>query len=105
MCLGGGAPPPPPFCSDFAVIATWIYCILWFFAQDACKRVAYIAMAHFMPASEKEKLTFARRHSAEYLDDANKKDPNLLPNETDLAAHAKEVAKAQRVAANGPGAA
>jgi hypothetical protein len=87
--------------SDGAAAGTWVYCILWWFVQDAAKMLTYEVLDYFKPAAEKEVETFARRHSAEYLDKAPADaavpatvpaSGDLLPQGTDLTAIAKAAA-------------
>ena len=100
------APMASLYHSDGAAAATWLYCILWWFAQDTCKIATYALLERFKPAAEKEVETFARRHSAEYLEKAPeagaapvtsvaaviKDGSGLLPQGTDLTALAKAAA-------------
>jgi H+-transporting ATPase len=46
--------------SQYAVVAVWIYCILWFFAQDMCKVLCY----HFIESNTAEDVERVREVTA-----------------------------------------
>jgi H+-transporting ATPase len=55
--------------SNGAAIATWIYCIIWFLAQDCCKVAAYAYVDNYMQDEKSVEIaTFAARHNVDMVD-------------------------------------
>ena len=55
--------------SNGAAIATWIYCIIWFLAQDCCKVAAYAYVDNYMQDEKQVEIaTFAARHNVDMAD-------------------------------------
>jgi H+-transporting ATPase len=74
--------------SNGAVIGTWVYCLLWWMAQDICKVFAYYILDTYFKSEEEKKIeNYAKRHSLEYTDPnapARKRSHEYLPSGTDL---------------------
>jgi H+-transporting ATPase len=56
--------------SKYACVSVWVYCVLWFFAQDIAKVVAYLVLEHLTSIdAERVKQVTARGQMSAMLDE------------------------------------
>jgi H+-transporting ATPase len=59
--------------SKYACVSVWIYCVLWFFAQDVCKVIAYAVLEYLTRVDEERVAQITARGNLAALIDQDTK--------------------------------